>query len=108
MMMVVTQNTNKIILYSQEEANRLMSSYIEPAHILLAIIRLGEGSAYELLGKTEFAPDQAKVALEDSVRGTEAKESILLSVSTERIFRIAEGISREYRTEAVWSAHMFD
>ena len=106
MMMIVTQNTNKIILYSQEEANRLMSPFIEPAHILLAIIRLGEGSAYELLGKTEFAPDRAKVALEDSVRGTEAKDSIPLSVSTERIFRIAEGISREYRTEAVWSAHM--
>ena len=106
MMMVVTQNTNKIILYSQEEANRLMSSFIEPAHILLAIIRLGEGSAYELLGKTEFAPDQAKVALEDSVRGTESKGNISLSASTERIFRIAEGISREYRTEAVWSAHL--
>ena len=106
MMMVVTQNTNKIILYSQEEANRLMSEFIEPAHLLLAIIRLGEGSAYELLGKADFVPEEAKAALEDSVRGTEEHERIPISGSTERIFRIAEGISREYRADAVWSAHM--
>ena len=76
MMIVVTQNTNKIILYSQEEANRLMSEFIEPAHLLLAIIRLGEGSAYELLGKADFVPEEAKAALEDSVRGTEKHERI--------------------------------
>ena len=106
MMMVVTQNTNKIIQYAQEEAGRLMSSYIEPAHLLLAVIRLGEGSAFDLLTQAQFQTEPAKDALEQSVRGDEPKESVSLSATTERVFRIAEGISREYRAEAVCSAHM--
>ena len=105
-MMVVTQNTNKIILYAQEEAGRLKSECIEPAHLLLAIIRLSEGSAFELLRQLHFEPEQAKQAIEDSVRGTEAPQNLSLSASTERIFRIAEGISREYHTEAVCSVHL--
>ena len=104
--MVVTENTNKIILYAQEEAGRLMSGSVEPAHLLLAIIRLGEGSAYELLRQSEFSTEQAKAAIEESVRGIEQKENLSLSAGTERVFRIAEGISREYHTEAVCSAHM--
>ena len=104
--MVVSENTNKIILYAQEEAGRLQSEAIEPAHLLLAILRLGEGSAYELLQKTDLDPVTAKDALEHSVRGTEPKSTIPLSTSAERIFRIAEGISREYHSEAVCSAHM--
>ena len=104
--MVVTQNTNKIILYAQEEAGRLKSECIEPAHLMLAIIRLSEGSAFELLRQLHFEPEQAKHAIEDSVRGTEAPQNLSLSASTERIFRIAEGISREYRTEAVCSVHL--
>ena len=106
MMMVVTQNTNKIIQYAQEEATRLMSTAIEPAHLLLAVIRLGEGSAFDLLTQAAFQPEPAKDALEQSVRGIEAPESVSLSATTERVFRIAEGISREYRAEAVCSAHM--
>ena len=104
--MVVTENTNKIIQYAQEEAERLMSEAIEPTHLLLAIIRLGEGSAYELLRQAEFVPEVAKAAIEESVRGTEQNNRHQLSTSTERVFRIAEGLSREYHTEAVNSAYM--
>ena len=106
MMMIVTQNTNKIILYAQEEAERLKSESVEPAHLMLAIIRVGEGSAFDLLRQLHFDPEQAKQAIEASVRGTEAPQNLSISASTERIFRIAEGISREYRTEAVCSVHM--
>ena len=104
--MVVSENTNKIILYAQEEAGRLQSACIEPAHLLLAIIRLGEGSAYELLEQAKFEPEKAKEALEQFVSGEDERINRPLSSSCERIFRIAEGISREYHSEAVSSAHM--
>ena len=104
--MVVSENTNKIILYAQEEAGRLLSTCIEPAHLLLAILRLGEGSAYDLLTRAELNPEQAKDALEQSVRGEDERINKPLSTTCERIFRIAEGISREYHSEAVCSAHM--
>ena len=106
MMMIVSQNTNKVILYAQEEAERLNSESVEAAHLLLAICRLGEGSAYDLLTQMNFQPDQAREAIENSVRGVEKPQNLSLSASTERIFRIAEGISREYRSEAVCTVHM--
>ena len=104
--MVVTENTNKIILYAQEEAGRLMSEKLEPAHFLLAIIRLGKGTAYELLEKCHFDFEQAKGALEGTVRGTVQQDNVPMGNSTERMLRIAEGISREYHSEAVCTAHM--
>ena len=106
MFMVVTENTNKIIQYAQEEAGRLMSNAIEPVHLLLAIIRLGEGSAFELLQQAGFQAEEAKTALEKTVLGTNEQENKPVSAGTERIFRIAEGVSREYHSEAVCSAHL--
>ena len=106
MFMVVTVNTNKIIQYAQEEASRLMSKSIEPGHLLLAIMRLGDGSAYEVLCQADFRPEEAKEAIEQSLRGTEPNESRSLSASTDRIFRIAEGISREYHAPAVGTIHL--
>ena len=36
-------------MYSKEEANRLRNSYIGPEHLLLGLIREGEGKAIEIL-----------------------------------------------------------
>lgn len=104
--MVVTQNTNKIILYSEEEARRLWSATIEPAHLLLAIFRIGEGSAYDLLTRTNLVIRDAKEHLDESVRGEQMMPHIPFSETTERIFRIAEAISHEYHSEPVCSVHM--
>ena len=55
--MIVTQNLNKIIVYAQEEAERLLNKTVEPEHLLLGILRLGEGTAYDLLCQTSFKPE---------------------------------------------------
>lgn len=44
-----TQKVSDIIMYSKEEANRLQNSYIGPEHLLLGLIRDGEGKAIEIL-----------------------------------------------------------
>ena len=104
--MVVTQNTNKIILYAQEEAGRLMSKEIEPAHLLLAILRLEKSTAMDVLNQTDWDPEEVRTRLENMVRGTEQQETIPISVATERVFRIAEGICKEYHEQAVRSIHI--
>lgn len=84
-----------------------MSARVEPEHMLLAIMRLGEGTAYDLLLRAHFRPEEAKAPLEDSIRGKEgAPEVISRSVLTERVLRIAEAISREYQANAVGSVHL--
>ena len=62
--MQITQHLNQILLYAQEEAERLMSARVEPEHMLLAIMRLGEGTAYDLLLRAHFRPEEAKAPFE--------------------------------------------
>lgn len=105
--MIVTVNLNKIIFMAQEEAERLLSRKVEPEHFLLAIIRLGEGSAYDLLCKTSFRPEEAKAELDRSLlKAPHAIEPVTRSAYADRILHIAEGISREYQAQVVCSAHL--
>lgn len=105
--MIVTQNLNTVIVYAQGEAERLLNKRVEPNHLLLAIIRLGEGSAFEVLKKTAFDAEQAKAHLEQEMQGHETMvEPVTRSAQTDRILRIAEGISREYQSEAVCTIHL--
>lgn len=104
--MIVTQNLNKVLVYMQEEAERLCSPAIEPEHMLLAIIRLGEGSAYDLLLRADFRAEEAKASIENNIRGEEHPEKLLRNAQVDRILRIAESISREYKAEVVCTAHV--
>lgn len=105
--MIVTQNLNTILVYAQGEAERLLNKQIEPGHLLLAIIRLGEGIAFEVLQKTNWKAEEAKAYLEKELQGSETMiEPVTRSMQVERILRIAEGISREYQAEAVGSIHL--
>ena len=84
-----------------------MSKRVEPAHLLLAILRLGKGSAYEVLQKTSLKAEEAKAYLEHEMQGSDPMvEPVTRSAQTDRILRIAEGISREYQAEAVGSIHV--
>ena len=105
--MQVTQHLNQILVYAHDEAERLWSAHVEPEHLLLAIMRLGEGSAYEILLRASFRPEEAKAQIEDAIRGQQGTmETINRSAQTNRILRIAEAISREYKSEQIGSIHL--
>ena len=105
--MIITQNLNRILIYAQEEAERLLSKEVQPEHMLLAIMRLIECSAYDLLLRARFRPEDAKEPLEQAVRGSEElTEPVGQSAQLERIMRIAAGISREYKADAVGTTHL--
>ena len=105
--MQVTQHLNQILVYAHDEAERLWSAHVEPEHLLLAIMRLGEGSAYEILLRASFRPEEAKVQIENAIRGQQGTmETINRSSQTNRILRIAEAISREYKSEQIGSIHL--
>ncbi len=106
--MIVTQNLNKILYYAHDEAERLRNKTVEPGHLLLAIIRLGEGSAYDILVQALFDPVKAKQELDEDLREKQPglAEPITRSAQVERILRIAEGISREYNAQAIGSIHL--
>ena len=109
MNMLITENFNKILLYAKDEAERLQCPSVEPEHLLLAIIRLGEGSAYDLLCQTDFDANEAKRQLDEAIRAKALGligDTIKRSTQTDRIIRIADGIGREYQTEVTGSVHL--
>ena len=66
--MIVTVNLNRIILYAQEEAERLQSRNVDTSHFMLAILRLVECSAYDLLLRAELRPEEAKTYFEQQLK----------------------------------------
>jgi ATP-dependent Clp protease ATP-binding subunit ClpC len=66
-----TQRVSDIILYSKEEANRLRNSYIGPEHLLLGMIREGEGKAIEALSHLHVDIQDVKRQLENILTNKE-------------------------------------
>ena len=95
--MIVTLNLNRILVYAEEEAERLQSGKVDTAHFMLAILRLVECSAYDLLLRANFRPDEGKAYFEQQLRQVSANTSThgARTSSADRILRIAEGVSRE-------------
>ncbi|NDV64423.1 ATP-dependent Clp protease ATP-binding subunit [Bacteroides sp. 224] len=58
-----SQKVSEIIIYSKEEANRLKNGYIGPEHLLLGLIRGGEGKAVEVLSRLniDFADIKTRI-----------------------------------------------
>lgn len=71
-----TQRVSDIITYSKEEANRLRNGYIGPEHLLLGLIREGEGKAIEILFNLQIDLQDIKYQLENILK-TNAEEDAL-------------------------------
>ena len=82
------------IEYSREEAIRLQNSYIGPEHLMLGILREGEGRAVELLRELSVAPTSVKRRIENEIRNsshtdTSFNQEIAVSKTTERVLRMS-------------------
>ncbi len=95
---------------SREEAFRLHHDYIGAEHLLLGIIREGEGVAVELLKKIGIC-DDIKTALENATKSTateDAKEksSIVLTKQAERIIKVAILEARHFKSDIIKTEHL--
>ena len=59
-----SQKVSDIIVYGKEEANRLRNSYIGPEHLLLGLIRDGEGKAIDILTRLNINLTEIKKRIE--------------------------------------------
>ncbi|MBR3565043.1 MAG: ATP-dependent Clp protease ATP-binding subunit [Paludibacteraceae bacterium] len=67
--MLYSEDLTKIIIYSKQEAKRLGNESVEPEHLLLGILRLGRGKAYNAIAKkhTDDEIKQLKQELDKSL-----------------------------------------
>lgn len=63
-----TQRVSDVIQYSKEEANRLRNTCIAPEHLLLGLIRKGEGKAVHILESLYVNLQKVKETLEEELR----------------------------------------
>ena len=63
-----TQRGSDVIQYSKEEANRLRNTCIAPEHLLLGLIREGEGKAVHILESLYVNLQKVKETLEEELR----------------------------------------
>lgn len=71
-----SQRVTDIIVFSKEEANRLRSRYIGPEHLLLGLLRDGEGKAVEILSKLNTNLTDIKFQIETQLKN-EADDLLL-------------------------------
>jgi hypothetical protein len=62
-----TQRVRKVLFLARDEAGRLQHDYIGTEHLLLGIIREGEGIAANVLRRLSLDFDRIQKAIEDSV-----------------------------------------
>ncbi|GAB6158602.1 ATP-dependent protease ATP-binding subunit ClpC [Desulfotomaculum varum] len=62
-----TERAQKVLVLAQEEARRLKYPYIGTEHILLGLIREGEGIAAKVLAQLNISVDKVKGAVEQMV-----------------------------------------
>lgn len=83
-----TQNLHTIFLYARQEAERLGNTTVMPDHLMLAILRLGSGKAFELLMQAGLNPAELKQAIDSRLQQPTTAQVTGLSRSSERIIRL--------------------
>lgn len=106
-----TQRVSDIIMYSKEEANRLRNSYIGPEHLLLGLIREGEGKAIEILFNLQINLQDIKNQLEAIVKNnaendTTYDENISFNEKASKVLKLCILEAKLLRNIATDSEHI--
>lgn len=106
-----TQRVSDIIMYSKEEANRLRNSYIGPEHLLLGLIREGEGKTIEILFNLQINLQDIKNQLEAIVKNnaendTTYDENISFNEKASKVLKLCILEAKLLRNIAADSEHI--
>ena len=106
-----TPRVSDIITYSKEEAIRLKNSYIGPEHLLLGLLREGEGKAIEVLFNLQIDLKQLKIEIENKLNDVQDNDlpfndNINFNDVASRILKLCILEARQMKCEAVDSEHI--
>ena len=106
-----SQKVKDVLTYSKEEAIRLGNSHISPEHILLGILRDGEGLAVDILVNQGVDLSMLKGSLERSIRVDNpikiSDNNILpLLKSTERILKLVHLEAKALKSDIIDTEHL--
>ena len=98
-----------VIRLSREEALRLGHDYIGTEHLLLGIIREGQGVAVRILRNLDCDLVRLKKSVEDTVRvagGTLTIGNIPLTKQAEKVLKITQIEAKIYKADVIGTEHL--
>ncbi|MEG8945492.1 ATP-dependent Clp protease ATP-binding subunit [Rosettibacter firmus] len=104
-----SERVQEVIRLSREEALRLGHDYIGTEHLLLGIIREGQGIAVKILRNLDVDLVKLKKAIEDTVRtsgGTLTIGNIPLTKQAEKVLKITQIESKIYKSDVIGTEHI--
>ncbi|HKL67040.1 MAG TPA: ATP-dependent Clp protease ATP-binding subunit [Bacteroidales bacterium] len=106
-----SKKVKDVLTYSKEEAIRLGNSHISPEHILLGILRDGEGLAVDILVNQGVDLNMLKGSLERSIRvdnQVRISENDILPLlkSTERILKLVHLEAKALKSDVIDTEHL--
>ncbi|GHA76096.1 ATP-dependent Clp protease ATP-binding subunit [Pontibacter akesuensis] len=106
-----SNRVKEVISLSREEAIRLGHDYIGTEHLVLGMVREGEGTAIALLKKLGVSIDELKYALEQATRNTASQSSnitgsIPLTKQTEKVLKITYLEAKIFKSDVIGTEHL--
>lgn len=104
-----SERVQEVIRLSREEALRLGHDYIGTEHLLLGIVREGQGVAVQILKNLDVDLIQLKKSIENTVRssgGTLTIGNIPLTKQAEKVLKITQIESKIYKSDLIGTEHI--
>ncbi len=106
-----SNRVKEVISLSREEALRLGHDYIGTEHLLLGMIREGEGVAVSILKKLGVPMDELRLTIERSVKGTANHNvknlaNIPLTRQSEKVLKITYLEAKIFKSQLIGTEHL--
>lgn len=104
-----TEKARKAIEYARDEAARLKHDYIGTEHLLLGLLRLGEGKAVEILVNIGIDLNELRQSVEDVVQpsgGTLAMGQLPLTARAKKLLEVSAQEARALRSKDIDTEHL--
>jgi ATP-dependent Clp protease ATP-binding subunit ClpC len=99
-----------VISYSREEAIRLGHDYIGTEHLLLGLIREGDGKALKTLKALDVDGIRLKKTIEDAIKGTATNNTNLVNIpltkQAEKVLKITYLEAKIFKTDIIGTEHL--
>ena len=106
-----SNRVKEVISLSREEALRLGHDYIGTEHLLLGMIREGEGVAISLLKKLGVSLDELRSSIEQATKGTAINNvknlsNIPLTRQSEKVLKITYLEAKIFKSQLIGTEHL--
>ncbi|HLT08706.1 MAG TPA: ATP-dependent Clp protease ATP-binding subunit [Cyclobacteriaceae bacterium] len=106
-----SNRVKEVISLSREEALRLGHDYIGTEHLLLGMIREGEGVAVSILKKLGVPLDELRLSVERAVKGTASHNgknlaNIPLTRQSEKVLKITYLEAKIFKSQLIGTEHL--